>query len=100
MDIEVGAIGALIGLVLSIILIFKDVKPFYALFLGALAGGLLGGANLSETVSLMTSGAMGMVTSILRILAAGILAGVLIKSGAAESIAMSIVRLLGKRKRL
>lgn len=98
MDIEVGAIGALIGLVLSIILIFKDVKPFYALFLGALAGGLLGGANLSETVSLMTSGAMGMVTSILRILAAGILAGVLIKSGAAESIAMSIVRLLGKQR--
>ncbi len=98
MDIQVGAIGALLGLVISIVLIFKDVKPFYALFVGALVGGLLGGATLVETVSLMTSGAAGMITSILRILAAGILAGVLIKSGAAESIAMSIVRVLGKQK--
>ena len=98
MDIQVGAIGALLGLLLSIILIFKDVKPFYALFVGALVGGLVGGASLTETVALMTQGSAGMITSILRILAAGILAGVLIKSGAAESIAYSIVKLLGQHR--
>lgn len=98
MDIQVGAIGALLGLLLSIILIFKDVKPFYALFVGALVGGLVGGASLPETVTLMTQGSAGMITSILRILAAGILAGVLIKSGAAESIAYSIVKLLGQNR--
>lgn len=98
MDIQVGAIGALLGLLLSIILIFKNVKPFYALFVGALVGGLIGGASLVETVGLMTQGSMGMVTAILRILAAGILAGVLIKSGAAESIAYSIVKLLGQNR--
>lgn len=98
MDIQVGAIGALLGLLLSIILIFKDVKPFYALFVGALVGGLVGGASLTETVSLMTQGSAGMITAILRILAAGILAGVLIKSGAAESIAYSIVNLLGQNR--
>jgi GntP family gluconate:H+ symporter len=98
MDIQVGALGALLGLLLSIILIFKDVKPFYALFIGALVGGLLGGASLVETVQLMTEGSMGMITAILRILAAGILAGVLIKSGAAESIAYSIVGFLGQSK--
>lgn len=66
--------------------------------MGALVGGLIGGASLVETVGLMTQGSMGMVTAILRILAAGILAGVLIKSGAAESIAYSIVKLLGQNR--
>lgn len=98
MDIQVNAIGALLGLILSIFLIFRKVKPFYALFLGALVGGLLGGANLVQTVQLMTEGSMGMITAILRILAAGVLAGVLIKSGAAESIAYSIVNFLGQGK--
>lgn len=98
MDIQVSAVGALLGLILSIFLIFRNVKPFYALFLGALVGGLLGGANLVQTVQLMTEGSMDMVTAILRILAAGVLAGVLIKSGAAESIAYSIVDFLGQGK--
>lgn len=96
--VTVSALGALIGLVLSIILIFREVRPFYALFAGALVGGLLGGANLSETIQLMTEGSMGMMTSILRILAAGVLAGVLIKSGAAQVIAYGIVKALGEKR--
>lgn len=96
--VTVGALGALIGLILSIFLIFKEVKPFYALFVGALVGGLIGGASLTETIQLMTEGSMGMMTSILRILAAGVLAGVLIKSGAAQSIAYGIINAVGKER--
>lgn len=42
---------------------------------GALIGGLVGGADLSETVNLMISGAQGITTAVMRILAAGVLAG-------------------------
>ena len=98
--ITVSALGALIGLIISIIFIFLNLKPFYSLFIGALIGGLVGGASLSETIQLMTQGSQGMVTSILRILAAGILAGVLIQSGAAKSIAYSIVKALGTERAL
>ncbi|MGX7109044.1 GntP family permease [Facklamia miroungae] len=98
--ITVTAIGALLGLLLAILLIFKKVPAFYALFVGALVGGLLGGANLVETISLMTNGAQGMTTSILRILAAGILAGVLIKTGSAAAIAHAIIKGLGRERAL
>jgi len=98
--VTISALGALVGLILSIVLIFKKVPPFYALFIGALFGGLIGGANVVETVGLMTAGAQGMVTAILRILAAGVLAGILIKSGAASSIAFTIIDKLGAKRAL
>ncbi|SCP95558.1 GntP family permease [Anaerobium acetethylicum] len=98
--VTVTAIGALLGLVLAIALIFKKIPPFYALLAGALIGGLIGGASLTDTVVLMTNGAKGMATSILRILSAGILAGVLIKSGAAASIAYAITKKLGAKRAL
>ncbi|MCR8969892.1 GntP family permease [Facklamia sp. 7083-14-GEN3] len=98
--VTVTAIGALLGLLLAILLIFKKLPAFYSLFIGALFGGLLGGANLSETIGLMTNGAQGMITSILRILAAGVLAGVLIKTGSAAAIAQAIIKSLGRERAL
>ena len=89
--------GALIGLVIAIILIIRKVTPVYALVFGALAGGLLGGGSLLETVSAMISGAQSMMPSVLRILTSGILAGALVKTGSAERIADSIVAMLGPR---
>ena len=77
--------GALIGLAISIILIIKKVHPAYSLILGALLGGLIGGGGLDTTVSTMISGAQGMMSSILRILTSGILAGALIKTGSADT---------------
>lgn len=100
MDVQVSALGAIIGLILAIILIFKKVPPVYALLSGALIGGLLGGASLIETVTLMNEGAQGIVTAVLRILSAGILAGILIESGAASSIAQTIIKKLGHSKAL
>lgn len=100
MDITITTMGALVGLVLTIVLIFLKIPAVYSLMLGALIGGLIGGASLADTISLMTAGAGGMMTTVLRILAAGILAGTLIKSRAADSIAKKIIDLLGEKKAL
>lgn len=100
MEIEVSALGAIIALVLAIILIFKKVPPVYALMGSAIVGGLIGGASVVETVDLMMGGARGIIPAVLRILAAGVLAGVLIESGAAASIAETIVKRIGETKAL
>lgn len=93
-----SAIGALIGLAVAIFLIVKRLSPVYSLMLGALAGGLLSGFGLVDTVDCMVSGVRDIAPAILRILAAGVLSGVLIKTGAAASISRTIVRTLGARQ--
>lgn len=70
------------------------------MLVGALVGGLIGGADLSQTVSLMIGGAQGITTAVMRILAAGVLAGVLIESGAANSITETITNKLGETRAL
>lgn len=89
--------GALIGLLLAIVLIIRKVVPAYALMIGALVGGLIGGGGFGGTVSAMISGAQSMMPSVLRILASGVLAGALVKTGSAAKIADTIVRGLGVR---
>lgn len=97
---HVTALGAIIGLAISIILIIRKVHPAYGLILGALVGGLIGGAGISGTVMLMIEGAKGIMPAILRILTAGVLAGVLIESGAAAKIAETIIEKLGESNSL
>ena len=96
----VSAIGAFVALIVAIFLILKKVSPAYGMLVGALVGGLIGGADLSQTVSLMIGGAQGITTAVMRILAAGVLAGVLIESGAANSIAETITNKLGETRAL
>lgn len=91
-------LGAIIGLILAIILIIKKVHPAYSLILGALVGGLIGGGGLTATVSTMVTGAQEMMSSVLRIMTSGILAGALIKTGSAEKIADTIVNKLGQKR--
>ncbi|CUP74744.1 gluconate permease [Clostridium baratii] len=100
MDITVTALGAVVALIVAIVLIIKKVHPAYGLILGAIVGGLVGGAGLTGTVSLMMDGAKGMIPAILRILTAGVLAGVLIESGAAAKIAETIVEKIGESRAL
>lgn len=85
---------------MAISLILKKVPPAYGMIIGALIGGVVGGVSLTDTVSLMIGGAQGIVTAVLRILAAGVLAGVLIESGAATSIAETIVKKVGETRAL
>lgn len=100
MDVQVSALGAICALVIAIILILKKVAPAYGMIAGALIGGLIGGVNIADTVTLMIEGAQGIIPAVLRILAAGVLAGVLIESGAAAVIAETIVKKLGETKAL
>ncbi|MBE5099297.1 GntP family permease [Priestia aryabhattai] len=100
MDVQVSALGAICALVIAIILILKKVAPAYGMIAGALIGGLIGGVNIADTVNLMIEGAQGIIPAVLRILAAGVLAGVLIESGAAAVIAETIVKKLGETKAL
>lgn len=98
MTYDFNTIGALLGLVVAIILIIKKVQPAYSLILGALIGGLIGGGGLLTTVNTMVSGAQSMMSSVLRIMTSGILAGALIKTGSAEKIAETIVNKLGDKR--
>ena len=92
-----SALGALIGLVLSIVLIIRKLSPVYSLILGALVGGLLAGWGLEATVVQMISGVKDITPAIVRIIAAGVLTGMLVKTGAASTIARSIIKALGQK---
>ena len=98
MAAQFSTLGALIGLAIAIVLIIRKVAPAYCLILGALAGGLIGGGGLAGTVNTMVSGAGSMMSSVLRILTSGILAGALIKTGSAQKIAEAIVDKLGQKR--
>ena len=100
MDYSFTTIGALIGMAVAIILIIKKVQPADRLILGALIDGVIGSGNLILTVDTMVSGAQSMISSVLRIMTSGILAGTLIKTGAAEKIAEVIVQKLGEKRAL
>lgn len=89
--------GALFGLSVSIILIIRKVSPAYSLIIGAVIGGLLGGFTLTETVAQMIDGVKDVSPAILRILTAGVLSGVLIKTGAATAISNAIIQKLGEK---
>lgn len=97
MEPIISTFGALLGLGIAILLILLKVTPAYSMIGGALIGGLVGGANLVETVEFMIVGAQGIMPTILRIVTAGILAGVLMESGAAKRIANTIVEIFGEK---
>ena len=89
--------GALIGLALAIYLILKKLNPVYSLMLGEIIGALLGGASLTGTIDILVKGEQSVMGTVLRVLAAGMLAGVMMESGAAETLARTIVDKLGDR---
>lgn len=94
------AVGAIIGLILAILLIINKISPFYSMLVGALLGGIIGGLPLDMTVKYMVEGVKDITPAIVRILAAGVLSGVLIKTGAASSIANGIIKGLGEKNTL
>ena len=92
-----SALAALIGLLIAIVLIIRKLSPVFSLMLGAVIGGLLAGWGVETTVTHMISGVKDITPAIVRILAAGVLTGMLVKTGAATTIAKSIIRALGER---
>ncbi|MCB6775786.1 GntP family permease, partial [Phocaeicola dorei] len=53
---------------------------------------------MSDTVAVLLNGTQSIMGTAIRVLAAGMLAGVMMESGAAESIANAIVQKLGEKK--
>ena len=66
--VTVSVLGALAALVVAIVLILKKVQPTYAMLIGAVAGGLIGGAGLTGTVNYIISGTQGIVSAIIAFL--------------------------------
>ena len=98
LDITIPWFAAIIGLIVAILLILKKFNPVYSLFFGAIVGCLVGGASLVDTIDILISGTQSVIGTAIRVLAAGMLAGVMMESGAAESIANAIVTKLGDKK--
>ncbi|MFR3188076.1 MAG: GntP family permease [Phocaeicola sp.] len=92
------AIGALTGLLFSILLIIRKFSPTYSLIIGAIMGGLLGGLSLNETVAVMTSGVKEVIPAVLRILTAGVLSGILIQTGTTTVISGAIINKMGEKR--
>lgn len=92
-----SAIAATIGLVLAIVLIIKKLSPVYALLLGSIVGGLCAGWGLPDTVARMIDGVKDITPAIVRIIAAGVLTGMLVVTGAAQRISLSIIKGLGPK---
>ncbi len=97
---DVSTLGALSALAIAIILILRKVPPAYGMFAGALLGGIIGGVDLVNVINMMTEGAQRIMPAVLRILAAGVLAGVMMESGAAATIAGSITKTIGEQRAL
>lgn len=95
---DISWIGALAGLALAIILILLKLAPTYALILGAIVGGFVGGADFSEVIKILISGTQSVQGTVIRIIAAGVFAGVMMESGSAGTIAKFIVDKLGGTK--
>lgn len=98
LDSAIPWFAAIIGLIVAIVLILKKFNPVYSLFFGAIFGCLVGGASLVNTIDILISGTQSVIGTAIRVLAAGMLAGVMMESGAAESIANAIVTKLGDKK--
>lgn len=105
----ISLLGAVIAFGLAIYLILKKLPPFYAMATGAFIGGIIvvlatpelaGDGVITGTVDLMVGGSKNVMSSVLRILAAGVLAGFLIESKSAESIANYITNKLGAERAL
>lgn len=92
-----SAVAVAIGLSIAIFMIYKKCLPVYALIAGALVSGLLSGWGFDSTVKEMFAGVKDITPAVVRILAAGILTGMLVVTGSAESISRTIVRKLGRR---
>ena len=82
--------GALAGLAVAIILILRKVSPVYSMILGALVGGLIGDMGLETTVTAMSDGIKALVPAIVRIITAGVLSGILIRT------AVDSIRIAGR----
>jgi len=93
-------LGLVVGIIILLLLIIKTkVHPFLALIIVASFIGLVGGMPSNDVVNAITSGFGGTLGSIGIIIGFGVMMGQLFEvSGAAERMAHTFIKLLGKGK--
>ena len=93
-------IGLAVGIALLLILAMKTrIHVFIALILAALATGLIGGQEFAPVIKSITKGFGSTLGSTGIIIGIGVMMGAILeKSGAAEQMAFSIIKLIGKAK--
>ena len=92
--------GLFLGIALMIVLVMKTkTHTFIALLLAAAVAGLVGGMEPADAVSAISSGFGNTLASTGIIIGLGVmLGGVLEKTGAAERLAYSVIKLIGSGK--
>ncbi|MDO5640734.1 MAG: gluconate:H+ symporter [Neisseria sp.] len=93
-------IGLGIGIALLLILAMKTrIHVFVALLLSAMVTGMIGGLPFAEVISSVTKGFGSTLGSTGIIIGLGVMMGAILeKSGAAQQMAFSIIKLIGKAK--
>lgn len=93
-------IGLIIGVILLITMVAKTkIHAFPALILAAIITGLIGGMDTSSIVKAVTSGFGNTLSSIGIIIGFGVMMGQIFElSGAAETMALTFIRIFGKKR--
>lgn len=93
-------LGLFLGIVLMIVLVMKTkTHTFIALLLAASVAGLVGGMNPTDAVTAISDGFGNTLKSTGIIIGLGVmLGGILEKTGAAERLAYSLIKVIGKGK--
>lgn len=93
-------IGLFVGIALLLVLAMKTrIHVFVALILSALTTGLIGGLPFADVIGSITKGFGSTLGSTGIIIGLGVMMGAILeKSGAAQQMAFSIIKLIGKAK--
>lgn len=94
-------IGLAIGITVLILLVLKTkIHAFLALIIAASITGLIGGMEPLNVVNSITSGFGNTLASIGIVVGLGVMMGRILEvTGAAEKLAYSLIRLVGKKKK-
>lgn len=98
--LPIPIIGLLIAVFILVYLVLKTrVHAFIAMLIAAAIAGLVGGMSVTETLGAITKGFGGTLGGIGIVIGLGVMMGsVLEVSGAAEKMAYSFIKMLGKKK--
>ncbi len=92
---------ALSILVLIVLTIFVKLHPFFALSISAFFFGIISGHSVTSILEAYSSGLGGTISGIGIVIAIGTVMGALLeKSGAAETMAETILKITGKKMQI
>lgn len=99
--LPVPIIGLIVAVAVLVYLVLRTrVHAFIAMLIASAIAGLVGGLNATETLAVISKGFGGTLGSIGIVIGLGVMMGSILEvSGAAEKMAYSFIKFLGKRER-